>query len=330
MAVLIFHYAFRGHAYDDLSLMSYPWIIPVAKYGYLGVQFFFMISGFVIFMTATNATPVSFIRSRIIRLYPAFWACCTITFLVITIADDPKFTASFSQYLLNMTMTSGFFQQPSIDGAYWSIFVEIRFYILIAIVLFLRQMKHAEYLMLAWLAYTAYTAFFGEGRLSIHLISDYAPFFIAGASLFLVRRNGVSTLRTITIFGSFLLALHQALKQAELISPIFRSEVSPIIVTAIISSFFIIMSLSALRKTGTIGKRNWSTIGALTYPLYLLHQFIGYIIFNHFYATTNIHILFFGTTLLMILMAYAINKLVEKPAATKLYYLMSRTQQLRP
>lgn len=330
MAVLIFHYAFRGHAFDDLSVMSYPWLVPVAKYGYLGVQFFFMISGFVIFMTATNASLTSFIRSRIIRLYPAFWACCTITFFVITVADDPRFTASISQYLLNMTMASGFFEQPSIDGAYWSIFVEIRFYILIAIILLFKQIKHAEYFMLAWLIYTAKTLVFGEDRLSIYLISNYAPYFIAGASLFLVRKNGISKLRTATICGAFCLSLNQALTQAQIITPTFKSEINLLVVTTIIVCLFIAMTLSALQKTGAIGRKNWSTVGALTYPLYLLHQFIGYIIFNKFYSTINIHALFFGTILLMILMAYSINKLIENPASSKLYHLMKKTQPLRP
>ena len=71
IAVLFFHYSFRGgHAYDDLSVVSYPWITPAAKYGFPGGQLFFKISGFVIFMTASNANLKSFAISRIVRLYP--------------------------------------------------------------------------------------------------------------------------------------------------------------------------------------------------------------------------------------------------------------------
>lgn len=329
IAVLIFHYAFRGSAYDDLSVMSYPQLNPIAKYGYLGVQFFFMISGFVIFMTATNATALSFIRSRAIRLYPAFWACCTITFVAILIAEDPKFTATPSQYLINMTMASGFFQQPSIDGAYWSIFVEIRFYILILIVLLLGRMKQAEYFMLAWLAYTAKTLAFGMDRFSVHLISEYSAFFIAGACLFLVRRDGISTLRLVNILGAFALGMHQAIKQAENIAPIFKTDLSTGVVAAIITCFFIILSLSALKKTGIIGRKDWSTIGALTYPLYLIHQFLGYIIFNKLYLTIDRHILFFGTILLMIFIAYIINTLIEKPFSKSINYFTGKARPVQ-
>ncbi|MCY1398168.1 hypothetical protein D9M71_131940 [compost metagenome] len=83
--------------------MPYPWIIPAAQYGYPGVQLFFTISGFVMLM------------------------------------GNGRFSATFTQYLANMTMPSEFMKVPSIDGAYWSIFIEIRFYLLIAILLVARH-----------------------------------------------------------------------------------------------------------------------------------------------------------------------------------------------
>lgn len=83
LAVVFFHYSFRGYAADGLSVMSYPLLASVSKYGYLGVELFFMISGFVILMTAAHAGLRDFVISRVVRLYPAFWACCTVTFLVI-------------------------------------------------------------------------------------------------------------------------------------------------------------------------------------------------------------------------------------------------------
>lgn len=318
MAVLVFHYAFRGSAYDDLSLMSYPPLIPIAKYGYLGVQFFFMISGFVIFMTAANATPLSFIRSRAIRLYPAFWACCTITFAAILIADDPRFSASLPQYLINMTMGSAFFHQPSIDGAYWSIFIEIRFYLLVLIVLLLGKMKGAEYFMLTWLLYTAKIFAFGTDAFSVHLISEYSAFFIAGASLFLVRSNGISIIRITNVVGAFALGMYQALKQAKEISPIFREDLDPHVVAAVVTVFFVALSLSAAKKTGRLGEMDWRTVGALTYPLYLIHQFLGYIIFNKLHSKVDAHALFFGTIIFMVAIAYAINRLIEAPLSRKI------------
>lgn len=67
MAVVFFHYAFRGYAADDMTTMHYPALEPVAKYGYLGVHLFFMISGFVILMTAGDGSIERFIASRASR-----------------------------------------------------------------------------------------------------------------------------------------------------------------------------------------------------------------------------------------------------------------------
>jgi len=294
--------------------MSYPWIIPVAKYGYLGVQLFFMISGFVIFMSAADATVRSFIASRAARLYPAFWACCSITFVMIMLIDDKRFPVDFMTYLQNMTMFSEFLGAPSVDGAYWSIFVEIRFYILVTIILALRQMHNAEYFIAAWLVYAAKVAFFGgHGNLSTYLVSGYASFFIAGASLYMVWKHGFSTLRTLTIAGAFFVANYQALKQAEMLTGVFKLEVNPVIVIMIISSFFLVMTLSAIRKTGVIGRLDWSSAGALTYPLYLIHQVAGFMLFNLLYDKVNIHVLFWGVIASMLLVAFLVNKLIEKP-----------------
>ena len=101
--VVMFHYGFRGHAADGYSLLSLPTYATVSKYGYLGVELFFMISGFVILMTASSGSLKKFVISRIVRLYPAFWACCTITFIAILIVGDKRFTATFGQYLINLT-----------------------------------------------------------------------------------------------------------------------------------------------------------------------------------------------------------------------------------
>ncbi|WOO32781.1 acyltransferase family protein [Diaphorobacter limosus] len=54
LAVVFFHYSFRGYAADAMSIMPYPLLASLSKYGYLGVELFFMISGFVILMTAAK------------------------------------------------------------------------------------------------------------------------------------------------------------------------------------------------------------------------------------------------------------------------------------
>lgn len=74
MVVLLFHFAFRSWTSADIpTVVNYGLLGDISKYGYLGVDLFFMISGFVILMSAEGRTATAFVRSRAIRLYPAYW-----------------------------------------------------------------------------------------------------------------------------------------------------------------------------------------------------------------------------------------------------------------
>ncbi|MBR8243087.1 acyltransferase family protein [Burkholderia multivorans] len=151
IAVVFFHYAFRGYAADDLTTMHYPALEPVAQYGFLGVHLFFMISGFVILMTAGDGSLKRFIASRASRLLPASWVCCTITFLVTLAIGRERFVVTWPQYRVNMaTLGGGFGAHPN-DGAYWSLGAELRFYRLVGILLILGQIRRAERWLFAWL-----------------------------------------------------------------------------------------------------------------------------------------------------------------------------------
>jgi peptidoglycan/LPS O-acetylase OafA/YrhL len=84
------------------------------------------------------------------------------------------------------------------------------------------------------------------------------------------------------------------------------------IVLSMVTAFFVLMFLVATKRTGWIGRRNWMVLGALTYPLYLVHQAIGYVIFNHLYPAVDAHLLLWGTVAVMIAVAWVINVHVEQ------------------
>src|ERR1700750_2863052 len=56
---------------------------PFTWFGWVGVEIFFVISGFVIANSAAKSSPSEFLRGRALRLYPAVWVCATLTFLVL-------------------------------------------------------------------------------------------------------------------------------------------------------------------------------------------------------------------------------------------------------
>lgn len=312
LMVVFFHYAFRGYAADSLTVMPYPLLAPLAKYGHLGVNLFFMISGFVILMTASGGSLKRFIASRIARLYPAFWACCTLTFLLILLIGAPRFSATFSQYLINLSMLSGFVGVDSIDGVYWSLCVELRFYALVAVLLLIRQIDRAQFFLVLWLAASISLEIIPYHTMRAFLITNYAAYFIAGATCFLIWLKGLSPLRAILIIASWLLALYESAKTIPDLNKVYSCNMNVYTTGIIISVFFAIMLLVALKRTGFFKRHGWTLAGALTYPLYLLHQFIGYMVFNKLYPMVNVHLIFWGTLALVLGMAYGVNVGVEK------------------
>ena len=68
LAVLAYHYLFSGiHGWKIPALALTP-AADVAKYGYLGVNLFFMISGYVILYSARGKSAGEFLASRVVRL----------------------------------------------------------------------------------------------------------------------------------------------------------------------------------------------------------------------------------------------------------------------
>ncbi len=85
LSVVIYHYTFRAYGVGNLSPIPYLEMSRFTRYGYLGVELFFIISGYVILLSVQGKTVRQFFISRVQRLYPAFWVACTLTFLVVRI-----------------------------------------------------------------------------------------------------------------------------------------------------------------------------------------------------------------------------------------------------
>ena len=324
LAIVFFHYSFRGYAADAMSVMPYPLLASASKYGYLGVELFFMISGFVILMTAASGNLRRFVVSRIVRLYPAFWACCTITFAVTIAIGAPRYSASVGQYLVNMTMLSGFVGVPSIDGVYWSLFVELKFYALVAIVLVIGRIHQAQTFIILWLVASVALQLHAIDKLRYLLITDYSAFFIAGAAYFLIWSKGLSLTRTVIVAISWGLAVFQSMKGLKEFETHYNTSMNSYVIAGVVTTFFAVMMLVSLRRTGWVGRSRWLLVGVLTYPLYLLHHNIGFMVFNRAYLKVNTHLLFWGAIIVALISAYIVHICVERPFSSPMKAALSK------
>ncbi|MBC3383359.1 acyltransferase [Pseudomonas sp. SWRI179] len=318
MSVVFFHYTFRGYAADDRSLLPYPLLAPVAKYGYLGVELFFMISGFVIMMTAGGEGFRKFLISRAVRLYPAFWVCCSITFVVTLALGGDRFSATVPQYLGNLTLMGDFFDIRPIDGVYWSLFIEIRFYFLIALVMLFRKLHRIEALLCVWLVLSVALEFTDARGWRRFFITEYSTYFIAGAMFYHVWLSGASKLRWATIISSCAFAIYQGVNMLPRLERHYHVDFNAFIVATIIFICYVVMGLVAKKKMGWVAGRRWVVLGIITYPLYLLHQNVGFMVFNALYPAVNPHLLLWGTMALMIAMSLFIHVVFERAMARQL------------
>ena len=76
--VVFYHFAFVFY-HSTLSYIDIPVLRYLFQYGYLGVDLFFIISGFVISLSAEDRNAYGFFKSRISRVYTVFWISAIVT-----------------------------------------------------------------------------------------------------------------------------------------------------------------------------------------------------------------------------------------------------------
>lgn len=325
LSVVFYHYTFRGYAADGLSVVPYPALAPYTKYGYLGVELFFMISGFVIFMTAASGGAKDFVVSRLVRLYPAFWVCCSITTIAAFAFGQSQFAVTVKQFLVNMTMFNNWLGVPPVDGVYWSLYVEMTFYAWVLGALLLGLIDRAQWLLVLWLLASLVLEVFPSYRLRQYIVADYSAYFIAGAACYLGWSRGFSWLLSGLIGASWCLAVFRSTVVLPDVERHYRVPINPYVVAAIVTAFFVIMLAVAMRRTGAIGQMRWMALGALTYPLYLIHQHVGFMIFNALYPAWSPLTLLVGTVSLALLLSYLVHTFFERRMAPIMKRALTRT-----
>jgi peptidoglycan/LPS O-acetylase OafA/YrhL len=326
--VVLHHYLFRGQAADGYSPVTFdPSLTTLGQYT-TGFNFFFMTTGFLLLMNAQSKTPRAFVISRAQRLYPALWVCCTMTYLISLLTQNPRFMVSPSDYLANLTMFNGFLGIPYVDGAYWTMIISLKFSLLLLLVMVLGQVNHIYLLACAWLAYSALVIFVNIPYVDFFLLSSYAPFFTAGMMVYLIRTNGQKWQYWLLFAASYFVALYYVVQDALAKQAHYQVPYSSTTFIVINTVYFFMFVLIGLNKTTWLQVPFFATLGLITYPLFLLHQHIGYMAFT--YLHVNKYVLLVLLLVVMFSLSYLVYRFVEKPLARPFGIWLDRVLPGRP
>jgi len=286
LMVVACHYLSGPNAKNRIHSVAgaiYDWGTPLAdmaSLGSLGVDIFFMISGYVIAMSAQHRSARAFLASRAARLLPAFWCCCLLTWLLIRL--DPAYrTVTVGQLVANLFLVARPLGHEFVDGVYWSLVIEVRFYLMVALLLWWFGMRRFVWFLALWLASALIEVTSGmPGALRVLVLPQFAPYFVAGGALCLIGRGQ----RVGLAYGLFTVALVLACTAtAGRLSPIFEGQ--ELVAAGMLCVAAFVLWLIATGRLARLGRPWMQLAGALTFPLYLLHEDLGFLVMRHFPLT---------------------------------------------
>ncbi|MEV7618668.1 acyltransferase [Microbacterium sp. NPDC089321] len=282
MAVVLYHFTGHYNTYypqDPLPKVDIWW-------GAFGVQLFFLISGFVILMSAEAAQrPSDFVISRVTRLYPVYWIVLILGVMIAAVFAVPNVPHSPDIVAMNVTMVQRWFLVPNVLDVFWTLAVEMQFYVLLFMLLVITRCSLSERLMvrvvLTWLgvslvvAVWAFPAAHGvtpqEVPTPVKLIlnvtlASYGPLFCTGMISFLSRRAH---------------RVHWLLWPSAVVAVVvtgLTQEWEDAAVVAVICLAFIIVTSREATPALLLPPLQW--LGKVSYSLYLVHSIAGFVVIH--------------------------------------------------
>jgi len=278
--VVLFHAYSRWGAVENFKQSEF--IIELFSYGWLGVNLFFCISGYVIYMSLIRSENFfMFGIARYLRLAPAmFLASILIFFSSFYIIERPLGPANILDLLPGITFLGpGIINDilnidvKSLDGAFWSLYVEVRFYIVSAILYFFFRDRNLYGLFLMFILYFLTILLFKLNIVNVFFISaqkyliyfstQHYGWFLIGVFLYkYVNSSEIKNLFIIIVLSSMIILidfLNEVISFGSFIGSVFM-----------ITIFIIPVFFSRIKLF--ISSKIFLFFGLISYPLYLIHQ----------------------------------------------------------
>lgn len=257
---------------------------PLFECGWVGVQLFFMISGFVILMSIERCHSLGeFMLKRWLRLFPAMLACSAVVFLTARWfperpAGQPVLKDLWPGLLFLDPDSMGWLLQRKegvLEGAFWSLFVEVKFYLIFGLMYFALGARKAVagllVLFAAWLLLKG-----GETLLHSTAPSTAAVdhvFDVLGARHYAWFAAGTlyyqyfRTHSPRTLAAAVAVSAVAALSLDHMFGLVFRAVGAGVMVATLFA-----LAIVSERLRRALSLRGLLLIGFASYPLYLLHE----------------------------------------------------------
>ncbi len=301
------------------------------KFGSTGVDLFFIISGFVIYKSIEKTTNgFTFLFNRFTRLYPVYWAVVTFTFSLIIIKLFEKYGCNFTiipwgNYWANMSMFQHYFKIDNLDGPYWTLIIEMNFYLIVFVFLLLKKINYLEYFLMLISAINLFSLFTHIDFLYLNSVFNvipgiyWFPLFLSGIYFYkLIYGKGNKKINHLFIIINLTL---------QTLIFINHHHYNPTDITltehlTFLYSYYFIFYLFIYQKLKWIVNKLSLFFGRISYSLYLCHQYIALSFIIPFGVNTlelSVYKTMFLIALpIIIVIAFLFNKLIEVPFQIKL------------
>ena len=253
-------------------------VVELFSFGWLGVQLFFAVSGYVIYMSLFKSQNfIMFGLARYLRLAPAMIIASILLYLTsFYIVERPLGVANLQDLLPSLTFVepgliskiSGW-EVGSLDGAFWSLYVEVKFYVIVAVLFYLvrdRNLSGLVAIYFFWLLSTYLVKVIGiENEILMMLKKIVSHFGTRHYGWFLIgiwayKYSSEATIRNFSMVLLF-----------ALVAVLETGEVAMIIASSVTAALFV-LPLVIKKIQDVLSSSFLYFFGFISYPLYLVHQ----------------------------------------------------------